>query len=247
MYHPAGPGNVEFIELKNIGAAAINLAGCRFADGDPFAEFVFPNIALNPGGYVVVTNNLAAFTARYGASATLAGEWGTVTGLNNSGENIRLLDPNSNEVHNFSYATVAPWPTSARGFGPSIEVISTAGAYGNGANWRASYEIGGSPGYQGAGPDSDGDGQPDSHELRFGTDPNDAGSMFAVSLVGNGAGTEVSFPSVNGRQYRIDYRDDLAAGSWVMLQTVTASGASTAITDTTAPKPAQRFYRVTAL
>ena len=36
MYHPASPDTVEFIELKNTGAAAINLAGCRFADGEPF-------------------------------------------------------------------------------------------------------------------------------------------------------------------------------------------------------------------
>jgi hypothetical protein len=248
MYHPASPDTVEFIELKNIGAAAINLAGCRFAEGEPFAEFVFPNIALNPGGYVVLTNNINAFTARYGASAAIVGQWDAGNGLSNSGENIRLLDPHSNEVHNFSYATIAPWPTTPDGQGPSLEVIDVNGNYALGTNWRASFEPGGSPGYAGAGPDSDGDGAPDSWEVLFGSDPNNALSLSTPtgSMNANGQ-AELTFPTALGKEYRIDYTDSLSPLNWQPLTTVPGTGAPVTITDTTDPKPAQRFYHIVVL
>ena len=246
MYAPAAPSTVEFIELKNVGTAAINLAGCRFANGDPFDEFVFPSMTLNPGAFVLVTNSAAAFTAKYGAGPVLAGEWGTASGLNNSGEQIRLLDADGNEIHNFSYSSLAPWPTSAIGTGASIEVINTAGNFADGANWRASFENGGSPGFTGLGPDSDGDGQHDSQELLFGTDPNNSSSRFSASLT-NGTQVAIAFPAVNGRQYRIEYRDSMATGTWQTLQTVTATGASVSVNDTTTPRPEMRFYRVIAL
>jgi hypothetical protein len=245
MYHPASPDTVEFIELKNIGAAAINLAGCRFADGKPFGEFVFPNVALNPGGYVVLTNNINAFTERYGASAALVGQWAAGDGLSNSGENIRLLDPHSNEVHNFSYATIAPWPTTPNGQGPSLEVIDTEGNYALGTNWRASSEFGGSPGFAGLGPDSDGDGQPDSWEILFGTNPNDAASRFTATPSLNAMGqTELTFPTALGKQYRVEYTDTLSPANWHTLTTVPGTGNPATITDTTDPLPAQRFYQV---
>jgi hypothetical protein len=246
MYAPATPSTVEFIELTNTGTSTINLAGCKFANGDPFDEFVFPSLNLSPGAFVVVTNSAAAFTAKYGASATIAGEWGTASGLNNTGETVVLLDADGNEIHNFSYSSLAPWPTAAVGTGASIEVLSTAGNYGSGTNWRASFENGGSPGFLGLGPDSDGDGQHDSQEVLFGTDPNNASSRFAASLT-NGTQVAIAFPAVNGRQYRIEYRDTMAAGSWQTLQTITATSGSVSVNDTTVPKPAMRFYRVIAL
>ncbi len=247
MYSPGSPDTVEFLELKNIGAGAINLQGCKFPSGDPFDEFVFPNMTLNPGAFVVVTNNTAAFTARYGTSATIAGQWGTGSGLANSGEQIRLLDADGNEIHDFTYSSTAPWPATANGLGPSIEVISTSGDYNLGANWRASAETGGSPGWSGTAPDSDGDGQPDSFETMFGTNPNDPSSVFAASVVNASGSNGIRFPSVIGRSYRVEYTDDLAGGAWQTLQTVLASASTSEIFDPTFPAPAQRYFRVKAL
>jgi hypothetical protein len=246
MYAPKAPDTVEYIELQNTGASAINLQGCRFANGDPFDQFIFPNLSLNPGQYCVVTNSTAAFTARYGAGILVAGEWGSSSGLNNTGEKIHLLDADGNDIHNFTYSSATPWPTTANGQGPSIEVVNLAGNYSAGVNWRASYEIGGSPGSPGVGPDSDGDGQPDSLEALFGTDPNDASSRF-TAVVLPGPQNQLTFPTVNGRQYRVYYRDSMVSGDWIILQTATATGTSTTITDTTDPKPFVRFYRVQAL
>ena len=247
MYSPKAPGTVEFIELQNVGNGAINVQGCRFANGDPFDEFVFPNLTLNPGQYVVVTNSIAAFHARYGVGALIAGEWGTSSSLNNGGEDVVLLDPDGNDIHRFTYDNSAPWPVAADGQGPSLEVVNTGGNYNNGSNWRASYEIGGTPGYEGSGVDTDGDGQPDSHEVLFGTNPNDPNSRFAAVVVNQGDHSDISFPTVIGRQYRTEYCDDLPTGVWSPLQTVTAVGTSTTVIDNTSPKPAKRFYRVFAL
>ena len=166
-------------------------------------------------------------------------------GLSNGGEGITLRDPDGNKIHDFTYLDIAPWPTTPDGMGPSLEVIDVNGNYDSGLNWRASWEIGGSPGWQGAGPDTDGDGQPDSWELLFGTDPNSAASRYAASATRNGSGQPViSWPSVPGQKYRVDYTDELIPLNWQPLATVTGTGT---YTDTSAPLPSRRFYKVTPI
>lgn len=245
MYNPRAPGTVEFIELGNIGAGAINLAGARFDDGTPFDASVFGNLTLDPGAYIVLTNNTVAFQAKYGPSATIAGQWSG--SLNNAGERIILRDAQGNPIHDFAYSDLPPWPAAANGLGPSLEVIDLNGNYDDGLNWRASWEDGGSPGFAGAGPDSDGDGVPDSWEAMFGTNPNDAASLARASTTLNASNQPViSWPSVAGRTYRIEYTNDLSA-PWQTLVIVTANGGTSSYTDPTEPRPPQRFYRAVAL
>jgi len=94
--------------------------------------------------------------------------------------------------------------------------------------------------------DTDGDGQPDAVEAVFGTDPNNASSTHRATTVRNGSNQPViSWPSVNGRNYRIEYSDSLA-GTWQALGTTTAPGVSANFTDTSA-LPTRRFYRILAL
>ena len=62
MYNPTEGGDFdneeyEYIELKNIGTAALSLEGVKFADG---ILFVFPNISLPGNGYVVIVKNQPA-------------------------------------------------------------------------------------------------------------------------------------------------------------------------------------------
>lgn len=248
MYNPAGVGGVEFLELRNISGDLINLEGACFESGTPFStQLTFGKISLAPGQFCVVTNNIAAFTAQYGPSAMIAGEY---TGsLSNDGEKIVLKDPNGNIIHGFSYDDTAPWPTTPDGGGPSLEVIDFDPAlYGLGTNWRASYEIGGSPGKQGLAADSDRDGISDGIEMAFGTDPFSASSKPAPVTTLRDAVTgqfTITWSSANGRSYTIEYRDDLATGSWQPLTSVTATGTSSSYTDTTSTTQPQRFYRVT--
>ncbi len=254
MYNPSGVGGVEFIELRNIGASAINLNGAYFDQGDPFSNaagdgpFTFGAVTLQPGQYCVVTNNIAGFTAQYGTGALIAGQYSG--SLNNDGEHITLRDADGNAVHDFNYSDLAPWPVVADGGGPSIEALSTTLAlYGTGTNWRASQEIGGSPGYLGFATDSDADGTPDSVELAFGSNPNSASSTPQPPVSTRDAGTgavTVTWSSLSGKAYTVEYRDDLAVGTWQSLATVTAAGATSSYTDTTANVAPQRFYRIKA-
>ncbi len=254
MYNPSGAGGVEFIELKNIGASAISLNGAYFDQGDPFSNaagtgpFTFGATTLQPGQYCVVTNNMTGFIAQYGNGALIAGQYSG--SLNNDGEHIVLRDSDGNAVHDFNYSDLAPWPVSADGGGPSIEVLSTTLAlYGSGTNWRASQETGGSPGYLGFATDSDGDGTPDVVELAFGSNPGSATSTPQPPTATRDAGTggvTITWTSLTGKPYLVEYRDDLIAGTWQTLATVNAASASSSYIDTTANAAPRRFYRIKA-
>ena len=141
------PELFEFIELHNTSLGqALNLVGVNFTDG---VDFVFPSTPaslLAPGAYVLVVRNQAAYQARYGAGAVIAGEFENGTGLNNDSEHIELVTPTAGVIHSFIYNDGSPWPTAADGAGPSLEVIDTEGDYNNPFNWRASAVLGGTPG-----------------------------------------------------------------------------------------------------
>ena len=152
MYHPAQPPvgslyieeDFEFIELKNIGAAPLDLTGVRFVAG---IEFSFTGAAvtnLAPGEYVLVVRNLTAFTSRYGNGFKIAGQY--IGSLDNSGENLRLDDAVGEKVLDFSYNNA--WYPITDGAGASL-VIANENApwytWGLKASWRPSALDGGSP------------------------------------------------------------------------------------------------------
>jgi hypothetical protein len=58
----------------------------------------------------------------------------------------------------------------------------------------------------------------------------------------NGGNLAVSWNSVSGRSYTVQYRDDLTNGGWSTLNTVPAVGATTSLNDPI--NQARRFYRV---
>jgi Lamin Tail Domain/PKD domain/CotH kinase protein len=246
-YNPA-TGGVEYIELRNTGAQPISLAGVYFGDGQPFSvagvpttPYTFGNETLAPGEFIVVTENNTSFQALYGNTARLAPAW-TAGNLSNGGERITLHDASGNVIHDFTYDDIAPWPLAADGTGPSMEVINLSGDYNDGTNWRASGEPAGSPGYQGLGPDTDGDGYPDSIESLFGTGANDRNSSPLATAATNASGhVTVAWPFTADAVYDVEYSADLI--SWSVLQTITGTGTWT---DTATAVNQRRCYRVTA-
>lgn len=156
-YHPAAPtlpielsasvdpDDFEFLELMNVGAAPVDFTGSAFTLG---VEFHFPTgFILAPGTRCVVVKNQAAFTARYGAGANIAGVFENATGLKNSGELIRLVSANLATIQEFTYADSAPWPTEPDGDGPSLVLIApqTKPNHSIATNWRASSGTGANP------------------------------------------------------------------------------------------------------
>jgi hypothetical protein len=160
MYHPANPSvgeteagftdpeQFEYLEVMNIGASTINLTGVAFSAG---IDYGFASgTTLPPGQRLVVVRDRSAFLLRHpGASGQLAtGAFLNATGLNNSGETIRLLDATGGIIKEFAYDDVFPWPVEADGNGASLVLVAPASNPNPAvaSHWRSSVGPGGSPG-----------------------------------------------------------------------------------------------------
>ncbi|MCB1756559.1 MAG: lamin tail domain-containing protein, partial [Gammaproteobacteria bacterium] len=146
MYNPAAGSDTEFIELRNIGAQSINLAGVQFSNG---IAFQFPDINLGPGQYIVVVENQAAFEAVYGAGLNVAGVYSGA--LSNGGENLRLeIGALSAGILDFSYDD--GWYPETDGAGYSLVIRDDTldrSLWGEASSWVPSGTAGGSPGAAG--------------------------------------------------------------------------------------------------
>jgi hypothetical protein len=183
MYHPAGDGLAEFIELVNISpTVTLNLAGVRFTQGVEF-DFTHGTITnLPPGGRVLAVRDLAAFNSIYGANRPVAGVFTNGTALSNGGETIKLEDAGNGTIREFTYADAPPWPTWTDG-GHSLVLIDPKSNpdHSMPANWRASFRLGGNPGW----PDSE----------RFPVDPwGDADGNSERDLMDYALGNDLGLP-----------------------------------------------------
>ncbi len=139
-YHPAddallGPLPLEFIELHNAGDTTVDLSNWKLTNG---VTFTFPAAtSLAPGGYLVVAQDPAVLLSKY--SATALGPW--VGKLSNRGDTIELRDATNALKDTVSYQPGFPWPTSANGAGPSIELMNPALDNDLGGSWRASTAV----------------------------------------------------------------------------------------------------------
>jgi hypothetical protein len=146
MYNPPNLGtnlseDLEFLELKNTSTNALDLSGLQFTDGITFS---FSNgTRLLPGAFFVLARNTNAFTARYpGVSVN-----GVYSGkLDNGGEKLTLAHLLGTNVFSFSYNNIVPWPITPDGYGFSLVPSGVNGDPGAASSWRASANLGGSPG-----------------------------------------------------------------------------------------------------
>jgi hypothetical protein len=134
----------EFIEIRNTHPTeSINLMNMSLAGG---LSFTFGSGSLGPGQYALVVENVAAFTARYGAGHNILGTWDG--GLGNSGDTVELRDAIGGMLMAVTYTDAAPWSLAADGDGPSLEILDPMGDTNAATNWRASFYSGGTPGSQ---------------------------------------------------------------------------------------------------
>ncbi len=142
MYHPASSeAAMEWVELHNEMAVNMDLSGWSLAGG---VDFRFAEGTVLPGGgYLVVAVNPAALVAATGATNV----FGPFTGrLSNSGETLELRNNNQRLMDSVRYRTSGDWPVAADGAGPSLAKRKVHLASEPAESWRASAQVGGTPG-----------------------------------------------------------------------------------------------------
>jgi hypothetical protein len=141
MYHPIGGNKYEFIELKNVGNADMNLAGSYFEG----IKYSFPPVMkpVAPGEILVLVSDFEAFQERY-PGVEVAGIY--QGRLSNGGETIRLINMLGSEIISISYDDTGGWPVSADGRGDSLSIVDELGRTNDPANWQGSPQRHGSPG-----------------------------------------------------------------------------------------------------
>ena len=163
MYHPAGDGDAEYLELLNVSIGPIHLFDratmlpWRFADetGIDFHLPADPPITLEAGEHLLLVKDPAAMQVYSVPAGTRVVAWGSGK-LANRGERLRLLKPGDLDDRGTRYwievdvldysdgshsegfpGRVDPWPTEADGGGLSLNRIWPA-RYGNDPNnWHA--------------------------------------------------------------------------------------------------------------
>ncbi|MEM7230768.1 MAG: lamin tail domain-containing protein, partial [Planctomycetota bacterium] len=145
MYQPLGDSEFEFIEVQNVGQQTVDLRQVRFTNGIDF-DFVDGSVRqLEPGAFVVVVKDARVFASRYGTEGIqVAGEYRGFLG--NAGERIEL-EHGKLGILDFNYED--GWHPATDGLGRSLVIVEANAAtetWSNAEAWRASSEVGGSPG-----------------------------------------------------------------------------------------------------
>jgi hypothetical protein len=136
-YNPGTSGSFpvsndqEFIEIKNIGTATVDLSGIYF--GELGITYQFPaNTSVNGGQRIYLASNSTAFQSRYGITA-----FGQFTrNLSNSRQKLVLSDAYGNIIDSVEYFDTLPWP-DADGNGSYLQLIDTALDNNLASSWTA--------------------------------------------------------------------------------------------------------------
>ncbi len=155
LYHPAPPpedspfdeNDFEFIELQNIGETPMELSGVQIEGGILF-DFAESDLeTLEPGGIVVLVENLEAFASRYQTEGMLiAGQYRGR--LANDGDLIVVRGPHGEAILDFVYDD--GWYPETDGLGPSLVIADfqkDPSAWEDAASWHQSEFPLGSPGF----------------------------------------------------------------------------------------------------
>jgi hypothetical protein len=155
MYNPIDPtateivagfdksDDFEYIEFHNISPTeTLDLSGATFVAG---VTYTFPaNTMLGPDQFLLVVEDIAAMTERYGNGLNIDGQWSG--GLSSTGERITVVDTNNAVIADFTYSDSGDWPGRADGNGSSLTPIGNTVNYSNPDSWESSADYSGSPG-----------------------------------------------------------------------------------------------------
>jgi hypothetical protein len=146
MYNPVGGTEYEFVELHNFGASPAKLAGTRFDRGVTYS-FPTDTVDLEPGGYLVVVRNLAAFAERYGGDSGIRVVGPYAGSIADRGEEMGFLGALGERVFSFNFQNT--WFPETDGQGRSLVLLDPRSApetWRTPEAWAASVAENGSPG-----------------------------------------------------------------------------------------------------
>jgi hypothetical protein len=213
----------EFIELKNVSNATLELAGTEFSNG---IQFQFPSTESWPlpaGEYITIVKDLDAFNARYPAyTGNLAGPFSG--NLSNGGENLTLQSSTGTTLAQFRYDDNWYPATDGDGFSLVVANEDESGAdYSTKEAWRQGSVLHGTPG----------------------TKDEGAVSVSLESIHIVDGSISIAFQPEPGVTYILEYTTALAGADWQTLRLIPASDTSDLISVTDQnPQDQARFYRL---
>lgn len=137
-YNPlAGSGftsnDQEFIEITNTGSTSVSLSGIYLRELGVSYQFPY-NSTVSAGQKIYLASNTTAFLSKYGFSA-----FGQFTrNLSNKSQKLVLADAFGNTIDSVQYADASPWPSSADGTGPNLQLIDVSLDNSLASSWEAS-------------------------------------------------------------------------------------------------------------
>jgi len=130
----------DWVELYNPSSTSISLSGWKFQDGKANV-FLFPeNIVLKGDAYLLLCRDTVKFKSLYPNGTNLLGDM--QFGLSSAGEQIQLIDADSNEVDVVSFASSGEWDSLANGTGRTLSLRNPQLDNALPHNWRASTAYG---------------------------------------------------------------------------------------------------------
>ncbi|MFD2917884.1 choice-of-anchor I family protein [Psychroserpens luteus] len=140
MYNTASDNDaLEFLEIYNNSISAINLGGIQVKDEANFV-FTFPQQTLASGEIVLLATDKTTADTFYGVTF-LDMPQGISNALGNGGEELQILNSEQTIIFQMEYIDDAPWPTSADGDGPSLELQNPSNDFNDGTNWAPAINL----------------------------------------------------------------------------------------------------------
>lgn len=124
---------LEFIEVYNNSASAIQAGGLRIKDGNNF-DYSLPSIEIPSKGFLLLASDKVGAELFYTGS-TFVDLPGSGNMLSNGGELIQLRNSLNQIIDELTYDDVAPWPLNADEKGYSLELFTVALDNSQGQNW----------------------------------------------------------------------------------------------------------------
>jgi len=113
----------DWIELFNAGDEMIDLSNWIFKDDDDAHGYIIPEGTILPSNdFLIISSDIATFSSIYPDVVNVIGDFDF--GLGSTSDQIRIYNSQNIIQDSVAYLSIAPWPTTPNGEGPTLELIN---------------------------------------------------------------------------------------------------------------------------